>query len=82
MYRLGSEFKSIEGGRINPWLVMGGLLKYFHLTRKEILWDYSFANIMMLSVSIPSSKSIEGEKTNIKKPNEISNVKDLDGLFE
>ena len=41
------------GEFVNPWEVIGGLIKYFRLSWDEILWERSWANITMLMLSIP-----------------------------
>jgi len=48
-------------------------MKYFRLTMREILWDYSWSNMVMLVSSIPNEK----QETDFE---EITGIDDL-GAF-
>ncbi len=41
-------------------------MHYFHFSWKAIMWEMSYANLMMLSATVPSYKSKSG--TNKEKP--------------
>ena len=53
-------------------------MNYFHLSWEEILWERSYANLVLLIDSIPrygSNKKVNSEAE------EIKNINDLRGLI-
>ena len=60
---------------------MGGVLHYFPgLSMKDILWNYSYINLVMLVSSIPSYNAKDDKK---RKANdlEIKDINEIKGLL-
>jgi len=54
-------------------------MHYFpEMSMKNILWDYSYANLAMLMSSVPSYKDDKKKKT---EDLEIKDISEIKGLF-
>ncbi|MHA4844414.1 hypothetical protein ACX0G7_09630 [Flavitalea antarctica] len=60
----------------NLWATIGGLMKYFRCTWDQIMWQMSYANILLLSATVPK---YESSKKNGREEDgtEVEGVQDL-----
>jgi hypothetical protein len=59
---------------------LGGIIKYFRFGWDELLWEISFANLIMLVSSVPSTKDKtdeeeKGEEITLEQMVSIANKK-------
>jgi hypothetical protein len=67
-----------DSGHYNVWRSAGSVVKYFRFDWRSVLWEISWANIVMLSISIP--KYERDAKEEIKDVDDVSELEGLIGL--
>ena len=60
--RIKKRVANKSRGLNSPWGLVGGVVKYFRFSIHEILWEISFANVMLYSASIPKFNREGGDE--------------------
>lgn len=61
------------------WQTVGSLIKYFRFTRDQVLWEISWANLMLYSATIPT---YETDKKGDDGPVQQIDEEDIAGFFK
>ena len=61
-YHPDQRDESNESGGLNsPWAMIAGLMKSFNLSKEQILWEYSWLNLVMMAAPYSGSTKKEGK---------------------
>lgn len=65
----------------SPWAVVAGAMKGFNLTMNQVLYELSYANIILLGATLPSYASHKQDKGETLQADDPTNAKEVERFF-
>ena len=76
----GDESK--RSGELNsPWRIAEGVIKYFRFDFDYVRWGISWANLLMLRLSIPIYEPADAKKDDARNVETMEDVMDLENFI-